>query len=181
MPECATGTQYCFCPEKKVKQKHPCKSCGRFLHGGPCAFNVEGGFGLPNVLYCVKCFHRENVLDEATRPFRFPPSGPQATPVQQQQQQISNERRQSPNNRKHSSCLSVIHSTMASSLPSSRSSSPAAYSFADDSSPTASTGIDYAAVSSPKKRSAALPLSSMTPSRKRFQQSLLGYFKCVRR
>jgi hypothetical protein len=110
MPECSSGT-YCFCPARKLKRQHPCKVCGRFLHGGPCVFYDEGGFGLPNVFYCVKCFHSENVEDEATPTIRFAPPVP-PTPVQQQQQQqqqqqISNERRQSPNSRQHSSCLSA--------------------------------------------------------------------------
>jgi hypothetical protein len=51
----------------------------------------------------------------------------------------------------------------------------------DELSPQSNTSINYAAVSSPKKRSATLPLSAASPrARMRLKQSLLGHFKSVR-
>jgi hypothetical protein len=102
-------------PSQKARAAAPLQ---RFLDGSFMAalahFMLREDSDCPMFFYCVKCFHSENVLDEATPPIRFsPPVSP--IPVQQQHQQISNERRQSPNNRQHTFCSSAIHSTMVSS------------------------------------------------------------------
>jgi hypothetical protein len=70
MPVCASGVYY-FCQANAIQRQHPCKSCKGYLHGGPCSFVVEGEFGMPDALYCVKCAHRENVLEKASPPSLF--------------------------------------------------------------------------------------------------------------